>query len=219
MCWNPDISINTFLFSTLTLLFIYYTNTYTKYKTPTFDNPLVYLYIFTVISMQLIEYFLWKNLKNKKWNEIFSKIASVLINMQVFSLIFLVKYAPYRSLFFILYVLFLIIYFYYKDNYSPIQFTTSIGTNGHLSWNWMLYQGYENIFLVLWLLFYVCLLVFIDNYILSSFIIFLLVISLFFYFRNNTFGTIWCWSANLFMMYFLVNILFIQPFFEYNGLC
>ena len=38
MCWNPDISINTFLLGALTLVFVYYTNTYTKYKTPTFDN-------------------------------------------------------------------------------------------------------------------------------------------------------------------------------------
>ena len=69
MCWNPDISINTFLFSCLTLLFIYITNTYTKYKTPLFDNPIFYLLFLAVVSIQLIEFFLWRNLKNKFINE------------------------------------------------------------------------------------------------------------------------------------------------------
>ena len=35
--------------------------------------------------------------------------------------------------------------------------------------------------------------------------------------KYNTFGTMWCWSFNLFLLYFIVDILIIQPF-EY-GLC
>lgn len=42
MCWNADISINTFTFGLFALLFIYIANTYSKYKTKTFENPLVY---------------------------------------------------------------------------------------------------------------------------------------------------------------------------------
>jgi len=61
MCWNQDISINTFIFACLSLLFIFFTNTFTKYKTPTFDNPIVYLFLLSVAAMQLIEYFLWRN--------------------------------------------------------------------------------------------------------------------------------------------------------------
>jgi hypothetical protein len=57
MCWNQDISINTFLFACLSLLFIFLTNKFTKYKTKTFDNPLVYLFFLVVASMQLIEFF------------------------------------------------------------------------------------------------------------------------------------------------------------------
>jgi hypothetical protein len=57
MCWNQDISINTFLFVCLTLLFIFITNTFTKYKTPFFNNPLMYLLLLLGASMQLIEFF------------------------------------------------------------------------------------------------------------------------------------------------------------------
>ncbi len=79
MCWNKDISINTFLFGFLSLCFIYYANTYTKYKSSTFKNPLVYLFLLTVISIQLIEYFLWKNLNNISKNAFYSRLASFII--------------------------------------------------------------------------------------------------------------------------------------------
>ena len=38
MCWNKDVSLNTFLFSGFVLLLIYYNNTYTKYKVAEFDS-------------------------------------------------------------------------------------------------------------------------------------------------------------------------------------
>ena len=62
MCWNPDISINTFLFSSIVLLFIYFTNTYTKYKTPLFDNPIVYIFILITNSLSINKKF--KNVQN-----------------------------------------------------------------------------------------------------------------------------------------------------------
>jgi hypothetical protein len=219
MCWNPDISLNTFIFSCFVLLFIYYTNTYTKYKTHTFDNPLVYLYIFSVASMQLIEHFLWKNLNNKKWNIFLSKFSSVILNVQVLFLFLLVNPTFYRNLFFVAYAIFLIVYFYYKDHYNPIHFYTTISSTNHLSWEWMKYNGFENIFFVIFLLFYTLPLFFINNLILSLCIIGSLVISLLFYFKNNTFGSMWCWITNIFLLCFVIDILLIQPFKEYNALC
>lgn len=32
MCWNENVSLNTFLFSSFVLLLIFYNNTYTQYK-------------------------------------------------------------------------------------------------------------------------------------------------------------------------------------------
>ena len=60
MLENADISINTFLFAFLALLFIYFTNTYTKYKTHSFDNKIMYLFTLSVVCMQLLEFFYGK---------------------------------------------------------------------------------------------------------------------------------------------------------------
>ena len=44
MCWNKDVSLNTFLFSSFVILLIYYNNTYTKYKVAEFNSIWVYVF-------------------------------------------------------------------------------------------------------------------------------------------------------------------------------
>jgi hypothetical protein len=219
MCWNPDISINTFLFACLALLFIFFTNTFTKYKTNTFDNPLIYLYLLEVAAIQLTEFFLWKNLKNKSMNELFSKITSFIIFVQPVTLMLIIPNISIKWALVFIYFTFMMVYFVYRGIYNPIVYHTSIGANGHLSWEWMNFKGYENIFLFIVLLFYVIPVLLIDNFFITLFSIISLITSLFFYFKYNTFGTMWCWSFNLFLLYFIIYILIIKPFYEYNSLC
>lgn len=52
MSWNSDISLNTFLFGFLFLLFLFLTNTFTKYKLDLFDSPFIYIFLLEVISVQ-----------------------------------------------------------------------------------------------------------------------------------------------------------------------
>jgi len=219
MCWNADISINTFLFSSFVLLFIYFTNTYTKYKTPLFDNPIVYLFILSVISMQLIEYFLWRNLKNKSVNESLSKLSSFLFILQPLFLMLLIPVLKIKKTMLTLYLLFMAFYLTYKKIFSPIIFHTSIAKNGHLSWEFVNHKGYEHIFTFIYLLFYISTAFFVNNFLITLFLIPSFILSLFFYFRDGTFGTMWCWITNLFLLYFLVDILIVKPYYEYNGLC
>lgn len=219
MCWNQDISINTFIFACLALLFIFFTNTFTKYKTKTFDNHLVYLFFLELAAMQLIEFFLWRNLKNKSLNKLFSQIASVVVLIQPLTLMLMIPNIIIKFVIILLYLIFVIAYYVYRRIYNPIIFHTSIGTNGHLSWEWMNYKGYENIFSFIYLLFFVTSLLFIKNTLLCLFVLISLIISLFLYYKYDTFSSMWCWYVNLFLLYFIIDILIIKPFYEYNGLC
>ena len=63
MCWNENISLNTFVFSTMVMVFIYYNNEMTQYKTDTFKNKYMFFFFFSIVLMQLIEYFCGKALK------------------------------------------------------------------------------------------------------------------------------------------------------------
>ena len=58
MCWNKEVSLNTFLFSGFVLLLIIYNNKYTKYKTLELDNLWIFLFLATIILVQLDEYFI-----------------------------------------------------------------------------------------------------------------------------------------------------------------
>jgi hypothetical protein len=217
MCWNQDISINTFVFSCLALFFIYYTNTFTRYKTPLFDNPVVYLFFLSVVSMQLIEFFLWRNLNNSL-NESLSKLASILFILQPLFLILIIPTLSTLYMMLFIYSIFMLTYLFYKKMYSPINFHTSIGKNGHLSWEFVNLKGYESIFALLYLLIYISTVFIINSPLLTIFLIPSFLISLVYY-KDNTFGTMWCWISNLFLLFLIINILIIQPYYQYSGLC
>jgi len=220
MCWNEDISLNTFLFVCVSLIFIFVSNTYTKYKTPTFDNPLVYLLLFAVASMQLVEFFLWRNLKNNYMNEILSIIGAYVIILQQIIIMLIIPNSTFRYSMLFLYALFIIAFrTLYTKIFNTYYFHTSVGKNGHLSWNWMNYKGVDNMWLGLGLLFYIIPLLLLNKPLLAFFMISTMFLSLFFYLKYNTFGTMWCWGINLFLLYFVIDILLIQPYCEYNSLC
>jgi hypothetical protein len=227
MCWNPDISINTFIFSSLALLFIYFSNTYTKYKVTSFENPAMYLIIISFTVMQLLEYFLWKNLKNNKMNEFLSKIGLFIIFFQPITLM-IFDYFEFKNLWFTLGIIFLYILFWigfilYKNKYNPFQFITSIGKNGHLKWDWLIYPSHEMYFVAFLYFFYIIYSFFFMKTRLDNYYKFIFFVSIFityvYYFKTNEFSSMFCWLINFILLYILIIILIIKPFYEYNGLC
>ena len=74
MCWNAEVSLNTFLFSLFGTLLAYFNN---------IIGGVEMLYYFSFISMHLLEYFTWKNLKDKKVTKVLSQIGLFLIYIQI----------------------------------------------------------------------------------------------------------------------------------------
>ncbi len=208
-----------FLFACLALLFIYIANTYTKYKLRLFENPLMYLFLFEVALMQLIEFFLWRNLKNEYMNKQLSMLAAFIICLQMLTLTLMIQNNTYKYLMLIFGFVLFLFYVVYKYLYNPTVFHTHVGKNGHLVWEWLNQKGWENIFLIIGLLFYIIPALLINNTHFAIFLIVSLFVSILMYYKYRTIGSMWCWMANLFLLFFIVNILFIQPFYEYNGLC
>ena len=81
MCWNEYVSINTFVFGIFVLLLIAFNNKYSQYKIADFENPYLYFFIGSVISMQFIEFVLWRNLNNKSINKTMSILGSLLLGI------------------------------------------------------------------------------------------------------------------------------------------
>lgn len=209
MCWNADISINTFLFAIFALIFIFLANTYTKYKQETFKNPLVYLLLLEVASIQLIEFFLWKNLKNKKMNEFLTSLALYIIIIEPLTIMLMIP----NKIILISIVLCYLLFLFSRMSISNKTYITTV-QNGHLSWGWINTKDKLSIFI--YLFFFVFSMYLINNFLLFLFATFTLIITIFFYFKYNTFGSMWCWSVNLFLLYFIIDLIIIKPFNAYR---
>ena len=218
MCYNEAISLNTFIFSIAVMGFIYYNNKYTQYKTKVFQNKYVYLFFISIVSIQLIEYFLWKSIKtgNTKMNYIASIFGWITIRfLQPLSFVFLLPnaYTTLRNLLIVGYLICLALLTWFRS--TPIEFKTTV-KNDHLYWEWLYGEKIENIFLSI---------LYFGSLIPSFFvlpwlmpILFIYVTYLYFY-RNYNWTSMWCWSVNLTFLYYLFNILIILPYQEYNSLC
>lgn len=139
MCWNPEVSLSTFVLGVAGIL-IGYINGLNDWRWSAF-------YI-SVASMQLLEFFVWSyGLRNRQTNTILSMIGLLLIGLQPVCAGLLLKSRIHQLVFYGLYMLFIAMYL---SNTHPITFRTSIAKNGHLNWEWLQPQSW---LIVIWTLF------------------------------------------------------------------
>lgn len=195
MCWSAKVSLETFLFSFGVFVFAYLSG---------FEPKLLFLY-FWFILMQLIEFFLWKNINNKWWNHFFSLIAFGVLLIHPLALTVIISNSFIRNCFLCLYVIFLslIIYIHNIEN-DNIKYSVSVAKNGHLSWNWT--NHYIFAYLI-YLLFFIALL-FEKEYIAFIIIFLTYLYSFISYYHEGTFSSIWCWSANILGLFIIYKVIF-----------
>ena len=214
MCWNKDISLNTFLFSSFVLLLIMYNNKYTQYKIKELDSVWVYLFIFSFILMQLIEYFIWRNINDPIYNNIFSIMATLLLFIQPIASAMLIPSKTVSSNIITLYLLLtgpLTIYRLFTKKIS-----TTISPLNHLSWDLVLYKNniVESLLCVGWLIFFLFPLFYIGELFAFLFGSLTLMIILYNYYKDGSFGSMWCWIVNSVMLYYAGYLLLWLPFFK-----
>ena len=227
MCWNKEISLNTFIFSAGTLAFILYNNKYTQYRIPFFDNKYVVLFFILVIIVQLIEYFLWVsiNTKNKSKNEFWSIILFIVTILQPFVALMWVTNTNVRN---ILITIFIAIYAI-SFAIIPLNFETVKHKSGHLQWNAFSYRHeltmtcfINYIRSIIWFVSF-----FTGFYYLLDFPYFLIILTITILFmiyhynsnQLNVFNSNWCWFTNGFSLIFAFYLLFVLPYREYQQIC
>ena len=218
MCWNENISLNTFIFTSFVLLFILYNNKYTQYKCTEFDeNYLMYFFYLAFTTMQLIEYFLWISIKekNNSLNRLFSILGFILIIIiqPIMSMIFISNKTT-KIYLIMFYFLSAIVFYTFKFNNNSFSFTTTV-QNGHLRWNWLQFNNYEVLFIFIWL--FCCFYSIKFYYKIAGIIV--IPICIYYYYKNKTWGSMWCWMLNAGLLIHLFRILFFMPYYEYNKIC
>jgi len=156
--------------------------------------------------MQLIEYFLWIYLKDKKLNYLFSALGQVLITIQPIASLLLLTNEPLRQIMILLYSIFIIFMFFTHEKI----FKTTI-ENGHLKWTWIPIEPYVYFVWMFFLLF---------SFIINKYYIAIGLAIILFFITNiskGTGGSLWCWTINLSMIFYAIYLLIIMPFQELNS--
>ena len=214
MCWNENVSLNTFLFSGFILALIIYNNAFTKYKIQELNDKWVYLFFASFIFMQLIEFFIWRNINNKFYNNIFSILATLLLIVQPILSIMIVTNVKLRNLLLISYLLLAVPYSIYKFSNSNIH--SVISESGHLRWNFF----YLNpIILIGWFFFFLFSFVYEKKWLGLVFGLSTLIIAFLNYTKDQTVWSMWCWSVNSIMIYYAIYLLIYLPFLEKMNIC
>jgi hypothetical protein len=213
MCWNAEISLNTFLFSGFVLLLLMYNNNYTQYKIQFIEgvnNIWVYIFVWSFILMQLVEFFIWKNMDNPKWNSFFTSLTSILLFIQPMTTIMFLPvhirlYVMFSYLF--LAIPFVIYRFITKKQYS------SISPMKHLHWHNVINTD-EWLIDFIWGCFFLLPFLYTRSLFAFSFAIITCSIMAYKYYKDRTVGSMWCWVVNSIMVYYAAYLLLYLPFYK-----
>ena len=197
MCYNKDISINTYIIG-LVSSYLLLTNDKKTLK-------ILGFFFIVVIQMQLVEYFLWSNTKCNSKNITITHIGALLNVIQPIMLYLAILYynkditnenKKIMNITIIIYILALLLY---SLNLFPIgcSIVTEV-SKPYLQWGWF-YKKYPNFITIMFPLTLVILMYFgVDkpyNFYLSLIIMLSFIISFIIYRKQRSFGTLWCWFA------------------------
>ena len=210
MCWNQAVSLNTFLFSGFVLCLVMYNNAYTQYKIQELNGFWMYIFLFSIISMQLVEFFIWRNIKNAFYNRAFTWIANVLLLSQpAFSLMLLpdIKMKPV-----LLSVYLALVSVYAIHQMMTFDVHSTVSTMGHLQWNTSKLS--QLLIWVIWLFFFSFSIIYLNKIRGILFAAILLLVSYYNFSKDNSVGSMWCWFVNFGAVYFAFVLLFYLPFIK-----
>jgi hypothetical protein len=215
MCWNEELSIKTFFITLIVLIILMINNKFSYKKTTRFKEYIGY-FLLSIILMQLIEFFLWRNINNRLYNKVFSILGVLLLTSQPIMSLNLIEDSIKRNILIKIYSIPAIIHFIYNINTHNIN--TTISKKNHLKWNWQNTNILYSSLTVLYYLFFLTIpFYFNKNYITLVFGCVTFFTSLYLYKKDGSFGSIWCYFANLLTFYYSFLILIYLPFIKSNN--
>jgi hypothetical protein len=212
MCWNNSLSIKTFFITLIVVIVILINNNYSSEKKTRLQQYISY-FLLSIILMQLIEYFIWRNIENKLYNNIFSILGVLLLASQPIMSLNLIEDPIKRNYLIKCYSIPAVINFIYNINTHHIH--TTISKKKHLQWNWQNTNIFYSSLTVLYYLFFLTIpFYFNGNYITLLFGGVSFISSLYLYKKDGSFGSIWCYFANVLTFYYAFIILIYLPFIK-----
>lgn len=178
MCWSAEGSLATWALGMILA-------TYAKIHATA--HPAIWFLGLEFTQMQLIEYFLWKNLNNPEQNALWSRAGMWLILAQPYFSIWTIQNLQLRRTLWALYSGAIILFL----NSEKRDYSTEVGGNGHLKWNFLFERG--SWFNIVWALGLLAPLVYSGHTEVFWFGSLTALVSLYFNSKYKTTGSYWCW--------------------------
>ena len=202
MCWNEHVSMNTFLFSSFVLGLVLYNNLYTPYKIKEIHSLAAYLFLLSIVFMQLVEFFLWRNLTND-YNLVWSGIGLGLLLLQPIFSLSLITEVGLREWLAVVYVFWVLVL-----GKLTVE-KTVVGENGQLEWGFF---KWYSLFVFGWFVFLFIGPIYAELWVEIALALVLGMITFIRYQLPETRGSVWCWFVNILLVYYAWLILFWYPF-------
>jgi len=199
MCWNAEVSLNTFLSSLILSFIIYLIKPYDIFT-------IVFILSFAII--QLLEYFIWTYINNKKYLRFFGFLTFVVIFFQPILLLYVSNNMTLLKNYIILQTIWFGIYIFVFN--LKFSFLPYVAKNKHLSWNWTDNNNYIAGFMIIYSVFYLWSIYKYTNIYIFILAIITLAYSIYNYKKYKTISSMWCWSANIMIFLALFRALYIR---------
>jgi hypothetical protein len=196
------------------LVLIIYNNAFTKYKIKELNNKWVYVFFTSFISIQFVEFLIWKNIDNTFYNNVFSILATIILFMQPIASLMIVTNKSLRNLLILSYLFLAIPFSVY--NFSTNHIHSVIGESGHLRWKFF---NTNPIIWITWIFFFLFSFLYEQIWFAFLFGFITLFITYQNYKKDHTMWSMWCWSVNSIMIYYAIYLLIYLPFLEKISIC
>jgi hypothetical protein len=187
MCWNADVSLKTFLIGMAGIGL----GGYLGLSLP------VLLFCFTIVCMQLIEYVVWTYYDNDDVNYKASVAAATLLWLQpVASMLTISSLSLKVTLLSMYFILSLIGQLAISNKDTKKRYSMKRAENGHLSWKFLSKEPQTYVALIVFFFFLFTPILLTGNLELLALALATLGLSIYSYWRENTWGSMWCWIVN-----------------------
>jgi hypothetical protein len=197
-----------------------YNNAYTPYKFRMVNSVYKYLFLVSFVTMQLLEFFAWRNMKNRRVNLFLSAMISLLLFLQPIASLMLLEKDSLQTtlifgyLLFSLSILLFEIYSQREKSWPSIEksILISVSPSGHLQWKQTNHPLFDNFTVFVWMCFFMFSFFYNGEIGTILFALILFVASVYGYYRDGSYKSMCCWVVNSIFLYFAFYLLIQAPF-------